>query len=139
MNPLMLVGAGLFAVGAILTKNTKTREPEKNNVDTQAKIVPNVKPDAEPDAPQSGIKTESDSINDGEASEQTSDFNDDSSQRGGFGLIRIYHKTQNHGVLEMIPSKGQMVTIGMTLVALWAVHNVSAFEPVKKFLNFDQQ
>jgi len=69
MNPLMLVGAGLFAVGAILTKNTKTREPEKNNVDTQAKIVPNVKPDAEPDAPQSEIKTESDSINGGEASE----------------------------------------------------------------------
>ena len=38
----------------------------------------------------------------------------------------------------MMPSKGQMVTIGMTLVALWAVHNVSALEPVKKFLNFDQ-
>ena len=38
----------------------------------------------------------------------------------------------------MMPSKTQLVTVGFTLAALWAVHNVSALEPVKKFLNFDQ-
>lgn len=38
----------------------------------------------------------------------------------------------------MMPSKTQLVTVGFTLVTLWAVHNVSALEPVKKFLNFDQ-
>jgi hypothetical protein len=38
----------------------------------------------------------------------------------------------------MMPSKSQLVTIGMTMAALWAIHNVGALEPVKKFLNFDQ-
>lgn len=38
----------------------------------------------------------------------------------------------------MMPSKSQLVTIGMTMAALWAIHNVGALGPVKKFLNFDQ-
>ena len=38
----------------------------------------------------------------------------------------------------MMPSKSQLITVGITLVALWAIHNVSALEPAKKFLNFDQ-
>ena len=38
----------------------------------------------------------------------------------------------------MMPSKSQFVTMTMTLAALWAIHNVGALQPVKKFLNFDQ-
>jgi len=37
-----------------------------------------------------------------------------------------------------MPSKTQLMTVGMTLAVLWAIHNVSALEPAKKFLNFDQ-
>lgn len=35
-------------------------------------------------------------------------------------------------------NKTTMVTVGVTLAVLWAVHNVEALAPVKKFLNFDQ-
>lgn len=38
----------------------------------------------------------------------------------------------------MMPTKSQGVTVILTLAVLYAVHNVSALEPVKKFLNFDQ-
>ena len=38
----------------------------------------------------------------------------------------------------MIPSKSQMITVGMTLAVLWAIHNVEALDPARKFLNFDQ-
>lgn len=37
-----------------------------------------------------------------------------------------------------MPSKTQLVTIGMTLAVLWAIHNVDALNPARKFLNFDQ-
>lgn len=35
-------------------------------------------------------------------------------------------------------SKTQATTVALTLVALWAIHNVKALEPVKDFLHFDQ-
>ena len=38
----------------------------------------------------------------------------------------------------MMPSKTQMTTILITVGLLWAVHNVGALDPVRKFLNFDQ-
>lgn len=38
----------------------------------------------------------------------------------------------------MLPTKTQTATILLTLGALWAVHNVEALNPVRKFLNFDQ-
>lgn len=34
--------------------------------------------------------------------------------------------------------KSQFVTVGLTLAALWAIHNVSFLSPVKDFMNFDQ-
>jgi len=37
-----------------------------------------------------------------------------------------------------MPSKSQMITVGLCLAALWAIHNVDALEPAKNFLNFDQ-
>jgi len=37
-----------------------------------------------------------------------------------------------------MPSKTQMLTVAYTLAVLWAVHNVDALAPAKKFLNFDQ-
>jgi hypothetical protein len=40
--------------------------------------------------------------------------------------------------MGLLPSKTQGMTILMTLAALWAIHNVDALEPAKKFLNFDQ-
>ena len=38
----------------------------------------------------------------------------------------------------MMPSKSQLVTVALTLAALWAVHNVELLNPVRKFMNFDQ-
>lgn len=38
----------------------------------------------------------------------------------------------------MMPSKSQLMTVGFTFAALWAIHNVGALDPVRKFLNFDQ-
>lgn len=38
----------------------------------------------------------------------------------------------------MMPTKSQLVTVGFVFAALWAVHNVDALAPAKKFLNFDQ-
>lgn len=40
--------------------------------------------------------------------------------------------------MKLIPSKSQLVTIAATLGALYAIHNVDALKPVRKFLNFDQ-
>jgi hypothetical protein len=37
-----------------------------------------------------------------------------------------------------MPTKTQLLTVAYTLAALWAIHNVGALEPAKKFLNFDQ-
>jgi hypothetical protein len=37
-----------------------------------------------------------------------------------------------------MPTKGQLITAALTIGALWAIHNVEALAPVKKFLNFDQ-
>jgi hypothetical protein len=37
-----------------------------------------------------------------------------------------------------MPSRSQMMTVGLTLVTLWAIHNVGPLKPVKDFLNFDQ-
>lgn len=37
-----------------------------------------------------------------------------------------------------MPTKNQLMTVGLTLAALWAIHNVGALSPVKDFLNFDQ-
>ena len=37
-----------------------------------------------------------------------------------------------------MPSKSQLTTVALTLVALWAIHNVGALAPAKDFLNFDQ-
>lgn len=37
-----------------------------------------------------------------------------------------------------MPTKSQLVTVGLTLAVLWAVHNVDALAPAKKFMNFDQ-
>ncbi len=34
--------------------------------------------------------------------------------------------------------KQRLITIGMTLGLLWAVHNVGILSPAKKVLNFDQ-
>lgn len=34
----------------------------------------------------------------------------------------------------MVPSKSQLITIAMTLGALWAINNVGAFSPVKDFI-----
>jgi len=36
----------------------------------------------------------------------------------------------------MLPSKTQLITIGMTLAALYAIHNVDALKPAKDALNF---
>lgn len=41
-------------------------------------------------------------------------------------------------MMGLLPSKSAAMTIGYTLLALWAIHNVDALEPAKKFLNFDQ-
>lgn len=38
----------------------------------------------------------------------------------------------------MMPTKSQFMTVGLTLAVLWAVHNVGALDPVRKFMNFDQ-
>ena len=35
-------------------------------------------------------------------------------------------------------SKNQIVTVGLTLGLLWAIHNVSMLKPAKDFMNFDQ-
>lgn len=35
----------------------------------------------------------------------------------------------------MMPSKSQMITIGLTFALLWAVNNVGALSPAKDFLN----
>ena len=40
--------------------------------------------------------------------------------------------------MGLLPTKSQGMTIAMTLLALWAIHNVDALGPAKKFLNFDQ-
>lgn len=37
----------------------------------------------------------------------------------------------------MMPSKSQLMTVGFTLAALWAIHNIDALKPVKSALNFD--
>lgn len=39
---------------------------------------------------------------------------------------------------KFLPSTSQVTVIAFTLVSLWAIHNVDALEPVKKWLNFDQ-
>ncbi len=40
--------------------------------------------------------------------------------------------------MALLPSKSQAMTIAMTFIALWAIHNVAALDQTKKFLNFDQ-
>ena len=35
-------------------------------------------------------------------------------------------------------NKSMIVTMALTLGALWAIHNVGPLAPVKNFLNFDQ-
>jgi len=40
--------------------------------------------------------------------------------------------------MGLLPTKTQGATILMTLVVLYAVHNVEALAPVKKIMNFDQ-
>ena len=37
-----------------------------------------------------------------------------------------------------MPTKSQLVTVGLTLAVLWAVHNVDALAPIKNLMNFDQ-
>lgn len=37
-----------------------------------------------------------------------------------------------------MPSRSQLITVGLTLAVLWAIHNVGALEKAKDFLNFDQ-
>lgn len=37
-----------------------------------------------------------------------------------------------------MPTKQQLMTVGLTLAVLWAIHNVGALAPAKDFLNFDQ-
>jgi len=35
-------------------------------------------------------------------------------------------------------TKARLITVAMTLGALWAIHNVEPLKPVKDLLNFDQ-
>jgi hypothetical protein len=34
-----------------------------------------------------------------------------------------------------VPSKTQLMTIGFTLVAMWAINNVGALQPLKSAIN----
>lgn len=36
----------------------------------------------------------------------------------------------------MMPTKAQLITVGLTLVALWAINNVDALKPVKNLMDF---
>lgn len=36
----------------------------------------------------------------------------------------------------MMPSKSQLMTVGLTLAVLWAVNNVGALKPVKDIMDF---